>query len=70
MKKASELRDLTIEELRQEEANLRKELFNLRFQKVTGEIENPMRIRQVRKDIARVLTVINEKLNKNTRRPR
>ncbi len=61
MKKPSDLRTMTIEELRQEEINLRKELFNLRFQKVTGEIENPMRIRQVRKDIARLLTVINEK---------
>jgi large subunit ribosomal protein L29 len=61
MKRPSELRTLTVDELRQEETNLRKELFNLRFQKVTGEIENPLRIRQVRKDIARVLTVINEK---------
>jgi large subunit ribosomal protein L29 len=62
MKKASELRTMTADELRQEETNLRKELFNLRFQQVTGEIENPLRIRMVRKDIARVLTVINEKL--------
>ncbi len=61
MKKASELRTMTIEELRLEETDLRKELFNLRFQKVTGEIENPLRIKVVRKDIARVLTVINEK---------
>ena len=61
MKKPSELRNMTADELKQEEANLRKELFNLRFQKVTGEIENPMRIRQTRKDIARVLTVITEK---------
>ncbi len=62
MNKPSELRTMTVDELKQEEANLRKELFNLRFQKVTGEIENPLRIRHVRKDIARVLTVINEKL--------
>lgn len=62
MKKPSELRTLTVDELRREEKDLRKELFNLSFQKVTGEIENPLRIRQVRKDIARVLTVINEKL--------
>jgi large subunit ribosomal protein L29 len=61
MKRPSELRALTIEELKQEEVNLRKELFNLNFQKVTGEIENPMRIRQVRKDIARVLTIVTEK---------
>jgi len=61
MKKPSELRTMTVDELKQEEANLRKELFNLRFQKVTGEIENPMRIKETRKDIARVLTVITEK---------
>lgn len=62
MIKASEFRTKTVDELRQEETDLRKELFNLRFQQVTGEIENPLRIRIVRKDIARVLTVINEKL--------
>lgn len=64
MKKPSELRTMTVDELKQEEANLRKELFNLRFQKVTGEIENPMRIKETRKDIARVLTVITEKNKK------
>jgi large subunit ribosomal protein L29 len=62
MKKASELRTMTVDELRQTETDLRKELHNLRFQQVTGEIENPLRIRHIRKDIARVLTVINEKL--------
>lgn len=61
MKKASEFRTMTVDELKQEEKSLRKELFNLRFQKVTGEIENPLRIRTVRRDIARLLTVINEK---------
>ena len=62
MKKPAELRNLTLDELRQEESDLRKELFNLRFQEVTGEIENPMRIRHVRKNIARVLTVVSEKV--------
>ncbi|RMG66795.1 MAG: 50S ribosomal protein L29 [Nitrospirae bacterium] len=57
----SELRTMTIEELRQKEKELRKELFNLRFQKATGEIQNPMRIKAVRKDIARILTIITEK---------
>ena len=61
MKKPSELRAKTIDELRQDEGDLRKELFNLNFQKVTGEIENPKRIKEVRNDIARVLTIINEK---------
>lgn len=61
-KRVAELRPLTVDELREEESRLRKELFNLRFQKSTGEIENPLRIRQVKKDISRVLTLISEKL--------
>jgi len=60
--KPSKLRDLTVDELIQKESDLRKELFNLRFQQATGEIENPMRIQAVRKDIARVLTIKTEKL--------
>jgi len=59
--KAAELRDTTIDELRKKEQDLRKELFNLRFQQATGEIENPMRIRAIKKDIAKILTVITEK---------
>jgi large subunit ribosomal protein L29 len=59
--KTSELRALTVDELKRKESDLRKELFNLRFQRATGEIENPMRIRAVRKDIARILTVVTEK---------
>ena len=59
--KTSECREMTIEELTKKEEDMRKELFNLRFQKSTGEIENPMRIRSVTKDIARVLTVMSEK---------
>jgi large subunit ribosomal protein L29 len=62
--KASEMRDKTVDELRQQQLDLKKELFNLNFQKVTGEIENPMRIRKCRKDVARILTVINEKNRK------
>ncbi len=62
--KASELKDLTLEELEKKETDMRKELFNLHFQKATGEIENPMRIRAIKKDIARVLTVITEKKRK------
>jgi large subunit ribosomal protein L29 len=62
MAKASEFRNMTVDEMKQKEADLRKELFNLRFQQVTGEIENPLRIRHVRKDIARVLTVVNQKM--------
>ncbi|MFZ5907721.1 MAG: 50S ribosomal protein L29 [Nitrospirota bacterium] len=64
--KPSDLQALTPDELSQKEQELRKELFNLRFQAVTGEIENPMRIRAVRKDIARVLTIRTEKANART----
>jgi large subunit ribosomal protein L29 len=60
--KPSELRSLSADELTRKEHDLRKELFNLRFQLATGEIENPMRIKTVRKDIARVLTIKGEKL--------
>jgi len=59
--KSSALREMTPEELSLKEQDLRRELFNLRFRLATGEVENPMRIRAVRKDIARVLTVMTEK---------
>jgi large subunit ribosomal protein L29 len=62
--KSSALRAMTVDELNRKEQDLRKELFNLRFQQVTGEIENPMRIRTVRKDIAKVLTIKTEKAKK------
>jgi large subunit ribosomal protein L29 len=57
---------MTLNELAQKEQELRRELFNLRFQQATGEIENPMRIRVVRKDIARVLTVTAEKKRRDS----
>ncbi|HKZ57169.1 MAG TPA: 50S ribosomal protein L29 [Thermodesulfovibrionales bacterium] len=60
--KPSEFRVMTVEELTSKEHELRRELFNLRFQKATGEIENPMRIKAVKKDIARILTIKTEKL--------
>jgi len=59
--KAAEMRNFTVDELRQREQDLRKELFNLRFQSATGEIENPKRINTVRKDISRLLTILTEK---------
>ncbi|MDI6728252.1 MAG: 50S ribosomal protein L29 [Thermodesulfovibrionales bacterium] len=59
--KPSEIRGLSIEELKQKEMDLRKELFNLRFQLSKGELANNMRVRAVRKDIARVLTVMTQK---------
>lgn len=59
--KASAMRELTLDELKQKYTDFKGELFNLKFQKVMGQLENNMRISQVRKDIARVLTLINEK---------
>jgi large subunit ribosomal protein L29 len=59
--KADELRDLSAEELTVKMEDLKKESFNLRFQLATGEIENPMRIREVRKTIAKIKTVMREK---------
>ncbi len=58
---AAELRDKTPDQLREELVNLKKEQFNLRFQQASGQLENAARIRQVRRDTARVLTVLNQK---------
>jgi large subunit ribosomal protein L29 len=59
--KARELRDSTVEELKDKERDLADQLFALRLQKVTGQLEKPARVRQVRKDMARVMTVLREK---------
>jgi large subunit ribosomal protein L29 len=56
-----EMRDLSQEELAAKAVELKKELFNLRFQQAMGQIENPMRIRTLRKDIAKTKTVLKEK---------
>ena len=58
---ATELRDKTPDELRDQLTQLKKEAFNLRFQKATNQLENTARMRQVRRDTARVMTVLNEK---------
>jgi len=58
---AHELRDKTPDQLRDELVNLKKESFNLRFQQATGQMENTARMRQVRRDTARVKTILNEK---------
>ena len=59
--KTGELRDLSVEELKDKVEEFRGELFNLKFQLATGQIENPIRVRLVRRDIARVLTFLREK---------
>ena len=58
---ATDLRAKTPDQLREQFIALKKESFNLRFQKATGALENTARIRQVRRDAARVLTILNEK---------
>ena len=57
---AQELRDKTPDQLREQLANLKKESFNLRFQQATGQLENTARMRTVKRDTARVLTVLNQ----------
>ena len=56
-----EIRDMSNEELNKEVVSLKEELFNLRFQQATGQLENPARMREVKKTIARIKTVITER---------
>lgn len=58
---ASELRDKTPDQLREQLSSLKKESFNLRFQQATSQLENTARMRRVRRDTARVMTILNEK---------
>ena len=59
--KATEVRAMSVEDLEKKLADLRKDLFNLRLQNATNQLENPNRINDVKKDIARVKTIIREK---------
>ena len=59
--KATELADLDAEQLAEKLAEAKEELFNLRFQNVTGQLDDQHRLREVRKDIARVLTVMRQR---------
>ncbi|MHC2994282.1 MAG: 50S ribosomal protein L29 [Candidatus Atribacteria bacterium] len=64
--KSSELRDLSIEELQKKLVDFKEELFSLRFQMVTGQLGNSMRIKEVKRNIARVKTILREiELQKN-----
>jgi len=58
---ATELREKTADQLNEELANLKKEAFNLRFQQATGQLESTARMRAVKRDAARVKTILNEK---------
>ena len=59
--KMEKLRELTDNDLQNELKKTKNELFNLRFQHVTGQLENPMRMKEVKREIARIKTVIREK---------
>lgn len=59
--KNKEIRDLTTAEIEQKIDELKQELFNLRFQQATGQLENTARVKEVRKTVARMKTVVNER---------
>ena len=61
--KASEIREMSAAELEKKLQELKEELFNLRFQHAVNQLDNPMRISAVKKDIARIKTVLNESSN-------
>ncbi len=61
MKKVKELRELTDDELENKLVDLKDELFRLRFQLATGQLENPLRIREVRRSFARAKTIVRER---------
>ena len=63
--KVAEVRELDVAQLEQLLADTRRELFNLRFQHATGQLENTGQIKEVRKNIARILTVLNQKQQEN-----
>jgi large subunit ribosomal protein L29 len=63
--KARELKELTAEELLKREKDLKEEIFNLRFQHSTGQLDNTARLKQVKKDIARVETTLRQKALNN-----
>jgi large subunit ribosomal protein L29 len=59
--KPKDLRILSIEELHTREQECKEELFNLRFQKVSGQLSNPLRLRDLRRELARIKTIIHER---------
>jgi len=64
--KIRELRELSIDELEQKGIELEDQLFKLRFQKSLGQLDNPMKIKNVRRDIARIKTILKELQKKGT----
>jgi len=59
--KAKEIREMTNQELTEQLKSIKEELFNLRFQQATGQLENPMRIKEIKKDYARVKTILRQR---------
>ena len=59
--KTQQLREKTSDELKNEEAKLQNDLYKLRFQRATGRMENPSKMRQIRREIARIKTILGEK---------
>ncbi|MDM8553780.1 50S ribosomal protein L29 [Desulfococcaceae bacterium HSG7] len=64
--KADAIRELTIEEMRQKISDKNEELLNLRFQNTIGQVENPQRIKIVRRTIARIKTILNQNITETT----
>ena len=65
--KAGELREMTLDELEFQERELKRKLFNLRFQRATGELDNTAGLKKARKEVARVMTVAAEKAREERR---
>jgi len=63
--KASEIKEMNIEEMQQKLSDLREELFNLSFQHEIGQLENPQKMKQIKRDIARIYTISREVEEKN-----
>jgi large subunit ribosomal protein L29 len=61
--KATEIRDFTVDEIERKVTDLKEALFNLRFQHETGQLENPKKLSETKRDIARLKTILNEKTN-------
>lgn len=59
--KAKEVREMTQQELNEQLSSIKEELFNLRFQQATGQLENPLRIKEIKKDYARVKTILRQR---------
>ena len=59
--KQSELKEKNVDQLKEDLSSFKKEAFNLRFQKASGQLENTARVRVVRRSIARILTILNSK---------